>query len=67
MLGTTVIGGMHENKFQDDVLMEFSVTVLGGFAMTFFFPTSCTLVLDFFQCFVRLPVILLSKLPSLRG
>lgn len=36
MLGTAVIEEMHENKFQGDILMEFSMTVFGGIAMTFF-------------------------------
>lgn len=54
MLGTAVIEGMHENKFQGDTLMEFSMTMFGGIAMTFF-TMSCMLVLDFwfgFLCFL---------------
>lgn len=36
MLRTTVLEGTHENKFQGDVLIGFTMTVFGGFAITFF-------------------------------
>lgn len=36
MLGTAVPEGVRENKFQGDILMEFSMTGFGDMVMTFF-------------------------------
>lgn len=64
-LGTVVLEGMHENKFQGDIFVEFNMTVFWGVAMIFFSHELYFSPGFFFSS--GFLFIIQSKLPSWRG